>query len=136
MTPPLKKVAAGAVLRDSKLLVARRKPGESLEGFWELPGGKLEPGETAEQCLRRELVEELSLDVDVVERLCVHTHHYPRATIELHVFICAAKSEPIPNECHDRVAWADLDTLKEFEWAPADLPAVNALVERGHLSLD
>lgn len=135
MTPPLKKVAAGAVLRDSKLLVARRKPGESLEGFWELPGGKFEPGETAEQCLQRELAEELSLRVQVREPLCVHTHYYPRATIELHVFLCTTESEPIPQECHDRVVWAELDTLREFEWAPADLPAVNALVERGHLKI-
>lgn len=131
--PPYKRVAAGAVLRDQKLLIARRKPGESLQGFWELPGGKLEPGETAEQCLRRELDEELGITVEIHAPLCVNTHHYTRATIELHVFLCSTQDDPRPLECHDHVVWAELDTLREFEWAPADLPAVNALMERGHL---
>ena len=132
-SPPLKRVAAGAVVRDQKLLIARRKPGESLEGMWELPGGKFEPGETAEQCLMRELAEELGLSVEIIEPLGVHTHYYPKATIELHVFLCSTETEPAIFECHDQVVWAELDTLREFEWAPADLPAVNRLMARGHL---
>lgn len=131
----LKRVAAGAIIRNQRLLVARRKPGESLEGYWELPGGKFEPGETPEQCLRRELQEELGLKVEVIEPLCVHTHHYPRVSIELHVFVCSTENEPELLESHDRVTWAELDTLREFEWAPADLPALGELITRGHLGL-
>ena len=70
-------VAAGLVFREGKLLIARRRPEVHLGNFWEFPGGKREPDETFEQCLHRELAEELGIEVEVATNVESLTHHYP-----------------------------------------------------------
>jgi 8-oxo-dGTP diphosphatase len=76
-------VTAAVIIEDGRLLLARRPAGDHLEGFWELPGGKVEPGESPEQCLRRELIEELNMRSEVGDLLATAVHHYAHGTFEL-----------------------------------------------------
>ncbi len=85
--PPIE-VAAGLVFRGGKLLLTQRHPEAHLGGLWEFPGGKREPGETFEQCLARELEEELGIEVTVGELIESITHVYPERTVHLRFFRC------------------------------------------------
>jgi len=76
-------VAAGLVFRNGKLLITRRRANDPLGGLWEFPGGKRKPEETFQECLRRELREELGIEVDVGELLEAITHAYPDKTVHL-----------------------------------------------------
>ncbi|MFA6546926.1 MAG: (deoxy)nucleoside triphosphate pyrophosphohydrolase, partial [Limisphaerales bacterium] len=90
-------VSAGLVFRAGRLLITRRPAGGHLAGLWEFPGGKREPGESFEECLRRELHEELGVDVlvhDEIERI---THSYPEKSVHLRFFRCTlAEASPEP----------------------------------------
>src|SRR5215471_14524364 len=101
-------VAAGLVFRRGKLLIAQRKAGAHLAGLWEFPGGKREPDETFEECLRRELREELGIEVIVNELIESLTHAYPEKTVHLKFFRCQWQhNEPQPLGC------------MAFKWVPA-----------------
>lgn len=131
---PKYRIAAAAIIREGRILIARRKPGKSLAGFWEFPGGKIEKNESSEQCLKRELHEELGLKtVAVKEKLIQIQHQYPQSEIEMDVFLCSLEEEhevPSVFESHDRVEWTRVEDLRQYEWAPADLPAVRLLMDR------
>src|SRR5712691_8259245 len=93
-------VAAGLIFRDGKLLITQRHADAHLGGLWEFPGGKREPNETFEQCLARELVEELGIEVAVREMVESLTHEYPEKTVHLRFFRCEwRKHEPRPLDC-------------------------------------
>jgi 8-oxo-dGTP diphosphatase len=95
---------------------------------WEFPGGKIHEGETLEECLRRELVEELGIVTRIGPALPPTTHQYPDFTITLYPFFCAIKSgDLIPHE-HAEVAWLRPDELPFLDWADADRPVVNSLL--------
>lgn len=127
------RVVAGAVVRDGRVLVARRGPTQQLAGLWELPGGKVEPGESDPVALARELHEELGIDVAVRELLAESLHDYPRVRVRLVAWHCRLlDGEPRLTE-HDALAWLEGDALLDLPWAPADLPllpAVAALLRR------
>ena len=82
-------VAAGVIFRDSRVLITQRRKDDHLGGLWEFPGGKREPSESYEDCLRRELREELGIEVEVGEVLASLTHAYPDKTVHLEFFRCA-----------------------------------------------
>src|SRR2546430_685652 len=88
--PPIE-VAAALLFRDGKLLITQRSPGSYLAGFWEFPGGKREARETFEECLRRELEEELGIQVEVMAAVESVTHEYPEKTVHLRFFRCLLK---------------------------------------------
>ena len=120
-------VAAGLIVRDGRYLIARRKRGVHLEGLWEFPGGKLEGGETLEQGLRRELREELGVEITRPVPFRVIRHAYPEKTVELHFFSCGiASGEPQPIGCDD-VRWVAPGELAAFDFPPADRPLLDAL---------
>jgi 8-oxo-dGTP diphosphatase len=131
------RVVAGAVVRDGQVLVTRRGPTQHLAGHWELPGGKVEPGESDPVALVRELHEELGIVVEVGELLAESLHDYPRARVRLVAWHCRLLSgEPVLTE-HDALVWLGVDALSNLTWAPADLPllpAVAALLQRGRAS--
>src|SRR5688572_33120048 len=100
-------VAAGLIFRDGKLLITQRPADAHLGGLWEFPGGKREAGETLEQCLARELLEELAVKVSVGEIFESVTHAYPEKTVRLHFFVCKlVAGEPRPLGCA-ALKWVD-----------------------------
>lgn len=113
-------VSAGLVFHQGRLLITQRRPGDHLGGLWEFPGGKLEPGETFEACLVRELREELGIETEVEEPLAELTHHYPGKSVHLRFFRCRLLSgDPRPLGCHD-LAWVTLEELGQHEFPAAD----------------
>lgn len=113
-------VAAGLVFHHGKLLITQRRPDAHLGGLWEFPGGKREPGETFATCLRRELQEELGIDVAVGELLEEIAHDYPDKSVHLQFLKCALVSgEPQPIGCH-ALAWVTREQLADYEFPAAD----------------
>ncbi|MFC5718881.1 (deoxy)nucleoside triphosphate pyrophosphohydrolase [Streptomyces gamaensis] len=118
-------VVGGAVLDRGRLLAARRSAPPELAGRWELPGGKVEPGESAPQALVRELREELGVEVEPLERI---EGEWPlRPPYVLRVWTAKLLSgEPRPLEDHDELRWLTPDRIDEVDWLEQDRPAVAA----------
>lgn len=116
-------VAAAVVIRDGTVLVDRRKPGTHLEGAWEFPGGKVEAGEAPEDALRRELREELGVEVAVGDILDVTFHRYgDKAVLLLFYEATLLPGSPEPRAIDvAEVRWAGLDWLRDDAFPPADL---------------
>lgn len=120
-------VAAGVIQRDARILAARRRRGSHLEGHWEFPGGKIEEGESPEECLVRELAEEIGVTVRPRGILEVVFHRYPEKNVLLLFYRCdVIEGEPRALEC-DEVRWVALADLPALDWAPADIPFVRRL---------
>ncbi|MFI6104458.1 (deoxy)nucleoside triphosphate pyrophosphohydrolase [Streptomyces sp. NPDC051310] len=117
-------VVAGAVFDGGRLLAARRSAPPALAGRWELPGGKLEPGETAQEALVRELREELGVEIEPGERI---PGEWPLAPgYVLHVWTARLVSgEPRPLQDHDELRWLDRRELDNVDWLDQDRPAVS-----------
>ena len=113
-------VSAGLVFRAGQLLITQRHPEDHLGGLWEFPGGKRQSGETNEECLVRELREELGIEVRVGELLETIEHTYPEKTVRLKFFRCEWKQhEPQKLDCHD-FAWVTRAQLADYKFPAAD----------------
>jgi mutator protein MutT len=113
-------VSAGLVFRAGKLLITQRHADSHLGGLWEFPGGKREANETFEECLVRELREELGIEVEVGELLESLTHAYPGKTVVLKFFRCRWKlNEPQAIDCSD-LRWVTAAELRHYEFPAAD----------------
>lgn len=120
-------VAAAVVIREGRLLITQRYEKAHLGGLWEFPGGKLEPGESWEQCLARELMEELGIEVSVRQEIERLTHHYPEKTVHLRFFICHwLKHEPKTLGCPD-FRWVLTSELNNFQFPAADSQLLSKL---------
>jgi len=119
-------VAAAVVERDGRILVTKRPAGVHLEGYWEFPGGKCAPGETLEQCLMRELREELDADAAVTGELLSTSHDYGERRVELHFFSCSLRSEPRPQLGQD-MQWVERSLLRTLQFPPADAELIALL---------
>jgi mutator protein MutT len=120
-------VSAGLIFHNGKLLITQRHAGAHLGGLWEFPGGKREAGETFEQCLVRELREELGVEVSVGKMFESITHAYPEKTVHLKFFVCRLVSgEPMPLDCA-AVKWISRDQLDAHEFPAADLKLLDKL---------
>lgn len=105
-----------------RVLACRRPEGKHLGGLWEFPGGKVEPGESPETALVRELREELGIETEVAGALTPVVWDYGRGPIRLIPFFCRiASGEPQPHE-HDALEWVDATTCDRLHWAAADGP--------------
>ncbi len=93
---------------------------------WEFPGGKVDAGESLEDCLRRELAEELGVHVKVGQRLSPTTYQYPTFAITLYPFICSIESGELTLHEHGALMWLPPEELHGLDWAEADLPIINA----------
>lgn len=119
--------AAVTLNRKGEVLIAQRREGDMLGGLWEFPGGKLEPGETIEECIARELTEELGIKIVVGERFMTVKHAYSHFTMTLHVHLARiASGRPRPIHCAD-YAWVRIPKLGTYAWSKADLQVVEKL---------
>jgi len=125
----MQQVTAGIIEKDGKILIARRKQGDSQAGKWEFPGGKLEPGETPENCLRRELREELGIETEVGAFVCSTRFVYRHIAVELLFYRTAVVSGEIRLHEHDRIEWVSPEALAGFDFLEADEPVVRRLKE-------
>jgi len=126
---PSIEVSAGLVFRSGKLLITQRRPQDHLGGLWEFPGGKREPGETYQQCLLRELREELGVEVIVGEVVEELTHAYPEKVVHLQFFRCTlavASPEPQPHGCQ-ALAWVAREELLDYTFPAADARLLHRL---------
>ena len=114
------KVAGAIILRDNRILAAHRNGSHGHVG-WEFPGGKLEPGETAEQALRRELREELGLTLSTMWLFDTVEYSYPDFHLSMDCLVCPLSDEqnPVPTE-HDQLRWLARNELLDLDWLEAD----------------
>jgi mutator protein MutT len=120
-------VAAGLIKKDHRYLITKRPAGVHLGGFWEFPGGKRETGESLEECLRRELKEEVGIDITPGPPFHTVRHEYPEKVIELHFFCCTLQSgAPQTLGCQEW-KWVAPKDLPNYEFPPADQPILDML---------
>ncbi len=114
---------------DNEILICQRGPGGSCEFLWEFPGGKIEPGESPEECLVRECREELEIDIEFLDLFEQTTHSYPEREIEFIFFTASLKKgAPVPS-VHNCIKWVLPDKLQDYEFCPADVYVVNDLLQ-------
>jgi 8-oxo-dGTP diphosphatase len=124
----MKQVTAAVIEKDGLILLAQRKAGDTLGGKWEFPGGKLEPGETPQACLRRELMEEFGVDTEIGDFVCSSRFEYKHLPIELLVYRARHVAGEFKLNDHDRIEWVAPADLKNFDLSSADIPVVDVLL--------
>jgi len=119
-------VACAIIEREGRVLAAQRSAIMSLPLKWEFPGGKIEAGESPEQCLHRELREELGISVHIGAAFAPATHSYPDFTVTLYPFVCRMAEGIITMHEHLDLKWIEPHRMPELDWAAADLPVIGA----------
>jgi 8-oxo-dGTP diphosphatase len=119
MDKPFHKVCCAIILRDKKVLAGRRSYGD-YAGYWEFPGGKLEPGESWEEATRREVREELWVELDSVEPFYEYTFEYPKFKAELRFFLCTTTAQVEAHGDHSQLRWLSADELFDYRWLEGD----------------
>ncbi len=123
-------VSAGLIAHNGRFLIAQRRKDKSLGGFWEFPGGKIEPGETCEECLKREIKEEFDINIDVGAFISTLTHDYDSFQLNMSLYHASWDGQGTIRICdHEQYAWVTLDEMKQYEWAGADIPFVEMLTK-------
>jgi 8-oxo-dGTP diphosphatase len=125
MTRTILLVAACALVDiDGRVLLAKRPPGKPLAGLWEFPGGKVEPGETPETALVRELKEELDIDVPIrcLAPLSFASHSYPEFHLLMPLYVCRRWEGDIAPQQGQQLAWVRAQKLADYPMPPADEP--------------
>ena len=120
-------VAAAVIERDDRFLLTRRQRGVHLEGYWEFPGGKCEPGETHAACLVREIREELGVEAAIGDEVLATSHEYPDRRVELHFLQCEVVGAPVP-QLGQEMRWVKRDELATLSFPPADTELIEKLV--------
>lgn len=113
-------VTAAIIQKDGKFLVCQRPKGKSCELLWEFPGGKIEPGETGEDCIIRECQEELGVMLRVIRKLTDITYDYPDRTVHLHFFIAEISAGILTRKEHNAFAWISPEEINQYQFCPAD----------------
>jgi len=123
-------VTAGIIENEDKILLARRREGKHLAGYWEFPGGKIETGESPEECLKRELQEEFSILSEVGDFVAESVFSYPGKIISLKAYKVKLLSGDFKLIDHDKVEWVKPEDVMTYLLAPADVPIWEAYDKR------
>ncbi|MFD2033488.1 (deoxy)nucleoside triphosphate pyrophosphohydrolase [Belliella marina] len=127
------RVTCAIIIVNDKILCAQRGKNMSHPLLWEFPGGKIEKDESAESCIKREIMEELNLEIGIVQKLKSTQHKYSEnKEIELIPFICSYISGELKLKEHHEVRWISACSLNTLDWAEADLPIVRNLIENNY----
>jgi 8-oxo-dGTP diphosphatase len=121
-------VTAAILKNNGSLLIAQRKSTGRLPNKWEFPGGKVEPGETPENCLKREMQEEFNIDVSVGKYLGESIYHYDHGSIKLLAYRTTWVTGEFTIKEHRAAKWININEISEFDFAPADKTFVERLV--------
>ena len=122
-------VVAAILHRDGAYFATQRGYGE-FEGMWEFPGGKIEPGESREVALKREIQEELGVNIAIENLLCTTEYDYPSFHLTMHCYLCSVASDEIELREHKSALWLTAETLDSVEWLPADKEVVDKLITK------
>jgi 8-oxo-dGTP diphosphatase len=127
-------VSAAIIVENKKILCVQRNKGkyDYISYKYEFPGGKLEEGENGEDALKREISEELNLEIDVAENFLIVTHEYLDFDLTMHSYLCKANIEKLVLKEHIDAKWLYKNELIELDWAAADLPIVSKLINTNH----
>lgn len=112
-------VVAAIILKDNRIFATQRGYGE-WKDWWEFPGGKIEAGETPENALKREIREELSVEINVDEFFCTVEYDYPKFHLTMHCYLCSLVTEALHLNEHEASKWLSKDDLDSVRWLPAD----------------
>ena len=119
-------VVAAIIHQGGRILATQRGYGD-CKGMWEFPGGKMEPGETEEQAIRREIAEELNVQIHVEQKVCTVEYDYPQFHLRMHCFWCSiAHGVPQLKE-HQSARWLAKEEWESVEWLPADVEVLEQL---------
>jgi 8-oxo-dGTP diphosphatase len=127
-------VTCAIIIDGPRVLVTQRSETMKLPLKWEFPGGKVDSDESAETCIARELMEELNIEIEVLERLSDSKYDYESFTINLIPFIAKIKAGELILREHKAFRWASFKELKFLDWAPADVPVLNQFLKTGYAS--
>ncbi len=127
--PIITVVAAALVDTDHRVLLTQRPPGKSMAGLWEFPGGKIDAGESPETALRRELFEELAIDVcpTCIAPLTFASHAYDGFHLLMPLYVCRTWDGAVTPQEGQEIAWVRANRLQHYEMPPADLPLLPAI---------
>ena len=112
-------VVAAIIIKDNHIFATQRGYGEWID-WWEFPGGKMEPGETPENALKREILEELSTEISIDEFLCTVEYDYPKFHLTMHCYLCSLLTEALHLNEHEAAKWLSKNELNSVKWLPAD----------------
>jgi mutator protein MutT len=127
-------VTCAVIIHHNKVFAARRPFHKSNGGLWEFPGGKRHDNELLDDCLTRELEEELKVSVEIIEALSPVHHFEAHQPFVLYPFICKMKEQYIDLQEHIEYKWLEVSELQTLEWSPADMPVVEEITKRIKLS--
>ena len=119
-------VVAAIIIRDGQVFATQRGYGQ-WQGWWEFPGGKMEPGETPQEALRREIREELDVEIAVERKVCTVEYDYPQFHLRMHCFWCSIAQGALQLKEHQSAQWLAKEEWESVDWLPADVEVVKRL---------
>ena len=126
---PTIQVVAAIIIRNGEVFATQRGYGE-WKGWWEFPGGKIEPGECPQEALKREIKEELDAEIAEGDLLDTVEWDYPTFHLTMHCYVCTLESESLNLNEHSDSAWLTKETLESVKWLPADLVLLEKIADR------
>ena len=131
------RVTAAIMIEDDRVFIAQRHPDDFMGGKWEFPGGKIDPDETPQACLQRELHEELGILTDVHDMFAMSQHTYPNRMVEILAYTVTIREGQITLHEHSDARWVAIQELHEYDMCEADLPFVEKLQqENSHIATE
>ena len=125
----MKRVSAAVVEEEGRVLITRRNPNDSLGGYWEFPGGKIEGEETPQECLEREILEELGVESKAGKIICRSIYEYEHGAFEIIAISTNLESHQFKLSSHDKVEFIEKYNLLDFKLLPADIPIAEKIME-------